>query len=158
MSRIKSFKSFTFLSLSNILEDLMNYPTLFAMSWLLLSGYTTDQTGVWVQGSSTVQCFAIFSFTVFFNRYLEGRKTIGAVATCLINPVVLQALIMISAPNFFSANKVPALLTVLSFLIKLKAELISILKNHVLPSRWKELPFLATRCSLSTLELLTVRF
>ena len=142
LSSIKSFQAYLLLALSQIIDGLIGYPTLFVVCWLLLDGYSAKETGLWVQVSSIAQGFAIYCFSVIFNRYMEGRKCIGIVATFLINPVVLQALIMLSAPTF-STNAILILLALSSFLIKLKAGLISILKLHVLPSRWKVVTFSA---------------
>eukprot|EP00984_Skeletonema_dohrnii_P036098 scaffold36674_cov1926-Skeletonema_dohrnii-CCMP3373.AAC.1 len=136
LSGIKSFQAYPLLALSHVVEGLISYPTLFLVSWLLLDGYSARETGLWLQVSSIVQGLSIYCFATIFNRYMEGRKCIGIVATFLINPVVLQALIMLSASNI-SANGILVLLTLSSFLIKLKAGLVSILKLHVLPSRWK---------------------
>lgn len=142
LSGIKSFHAYPLLALSHVVEGLITYPTLFLVSWLLLDGYSARETGLWLQVSSIVQGLSIYCFATIFNRYMEGRKCIGIVATFLINPVVLQALVMLSASNI-SANGILVLLTLSSFLIKLKAGLVSILKLHVLPSRWKVVTFSA---------------
>jgi hypothetical protein len=139
---IKSFQAYPLLALSHVVEGFISYPALFLVSFLLLDGYSAKEIGLWLQVSSSAQGVAIYCFATIFNRYMEGRKCIGIIATLLINPVVLQALVMLSASNI-SANGILVLLTLTSFLMKIKAGLVSILKLHVLPSRWKVVTFSA---------------
>ncbi len=136
LSSVLCFKTFTLLSFSSILEGVISYPTLFIVSWLLLDGFSAESTGSWVIVSSSAIGFAIFVFTLLFNRIHEAPKCISVLATHLPQPVMLQALIMMAAPNM-SAGLVLVLLGITSFLIKLKGGLIAVLKLHVLHSRWK---------------------
>jgi len=140
ISTIYSFKAFPLLSLSTILDGFISYPTSFIVCWLLMDGFTAEEVGKWEIISSIVVGFALFIFSRLFIKFQGAPKCISVLATYFVHPVLLQALIMIAAPDM-SAEVLLALLTISSFLIKLKGGLVAVLKLHVMNSRWKVVTF-----------------
>ena len=150
LSSVFSFKAFFWLSLSTIIEGIISYPTLFLLSWLLLDGFGPKEVGIWFARSSLFIGFGIFYFAILFTKFREAPKCVSALVTLFANPVPLQALVMMAAPSM-SAETVLVLLCITSFLIKLREGLISVLKLHVLNSRWKVVTFSCYELFLSNI-------
>lgn len=140
LKTVRSYKTFSLLSLSSILEGIISYPTLFVVSWLLMRGYNPEETGKWVIISSSMIGFSLFIFSIFFVKLHDAPKIIGVLSTHFPNPILLQAMVMMTAPGL-SADTVLILLLLTLFLIKLKGGLIGVMKLHVLQSRWKFITF-----------------